>query len=246
MNDESDVEYGSYLRLDQLLTSQTPLTEEHDELQFIIVHQVFELWFRLILHEISAVKKRLGEDDAIGATRSIRRITDIVRIFPQYVSVLETMHPQDFHAFRGALGGASGLQSEQFRLVEMACGLAEEPSYVEFLRNGGHWTEGMEGKVGEETLRTAVERYLERQGITVREAYDRPGDHLGVATLLEACTDLDEAFLTWRFAHVRLAERMIGSGPLGTGGMGAPYLKGTLRYRFFPALWKVREEMMES
>ena len=197
--------YGEYLQIEKLLSCQSPRTDEHDEVQFIVVHQVFELWFKLVLHEIEAALDALGRGAVGPGARSIRRITEIARIFPHYIGVLETMRPQDFHRFRTVLEGASGLQSEQFREIEVLSGMAEEPSYVEFLRSSGHMTARIERRLGERNLRAAVQSLLDRERITLDAIYAEPERHAGIHDLLEASLDYDEVFLTWRFAHVRLA-----------------------------------------
>lgn len=236
--------YGEYLRLSSLLSSQSPRTDEHDELQFIITHQVFELWFRLILHEIDGALSRLEAGHVRGATRSLGRITEVVRFFPGYVRLLETMRPSDFHRFRGELGSASGLQSDQFRQVELSSGLAEEPSFVEFVRGRGLWTDEMERRLKGNNLRRATRGVIE--GVALEEIHARPDDHAEVHAYLEACTDYDESFLSYRFAHLQMVQRVIGGGAVGTGGMGAPYLQGTLKHRFFPDLWKVRDRITKA
>ncbi|MCZ6602503.1 MAG: tryptophan 2,3-dioxygenase family protein [Planctomycetota bacterium] len=238
--------YGDYLKLSQLLSSQSPITDEHDEMQFIVVHQVFELWFSLILFEIKAIFSSLEQGEVRSATRTLKRIDKITAIFPHYLQVLGTMRPQDFHLFRGALEGASGLQSEQFREVELVSGLGEESAYVEGLRKSGHWTEKLKKRVQDDSLRLATRRLIEKEGVSLEEIYAHPDDHEETHDFLEACLDYDERMQEWRSAHLRLAERMIGSGALGTGGMGAPYLRGTLRFRFFPDLWKVRDQVTVS
>ena len=235
--------YSAYLQLEKLLQAQAPKTDEHDELQFIVVHQVFELWFKLALHELGAVFTGVDADDLPAATRALRRINTIVRVFPHYVEILETMSPQDFHKFRTALEGASGLQSEQFRELELLSGLAEEASYLEFLKGSPHWTPTLERRLGGDNLRAALRRLLERRGVTLEAVYGDTAAHADLHTLLETCMDYDESLLAWRFSHVQLAERMIGSGALGTGGMGARYLRGTLRYRMFPDLWQLRDKL---
>ena len=235
--------YGEYLRLPTLLSSQAPRTGEHDELQFIVVHQVFELWFRLILHEIDAALSRLEARKIRGAARSVDRITRIVRAFPAHVGLLETMRPTDFHRFREALGSSSGLQSEQFREVELASGLGEDPSFLSFLRARGLWTEVQEKRLQMGNLRRGVGRLLEETGASPDEVYARPEEHPDLLGLLEGCLDYDEAFLAYRFAHLQMVERVIGGGAVGTGGMGAPYLRQTLERRFFPELWKSRDRL---
>src|SRR6266516_5202105 len=129
-----DLTYKGYLKLDELLKLQQPLAipECHDETLFIIVHQVFELWFRLVLHEIDKIFELLDADDVIESERLIRRLTSIVRLFIPKLSVLETMLPSDFIQFRDRLRPASGFQSVQFREIEFACGLKDRSDYVMF------------------------------------------------------------------------------------------------------------------
>ena len=242
----SEMTYSDYLRLPNLLSSQVPQTKVHDELQFIIVHQVFELWFRLLIGEIDETLSRLEAGRVGDATRLMGRMVRIVRTFPEYIEILETMRPQDFHRFRTALGTASGLQSEQFRMVEISSGLAEDPSYLEFARGHGLWTDTMEKRLEMPNLRQETRRLVEPSGASLDDVYARPEDHREVHAFLEACLEYDEAFLKYRFIHSVMAERMIGGGARGTGGMGAPYLLSTTRYRFFPSLWEVRDRITVS
>src|SRR5438445_3429730 len=132
----ADLDYKGYLKLDELLSLQRPLADpaNHDETLFIIVHQVFELWFRLMLHEIDKIQELLDHDDVLESDRLIRRLTSIVRLFIPKLSVLETMIPSDFVQFRDRLRPASGFQSVQFREIEFACGLKDR-KYIGIFKN---------------------------------------------------------------------------------------------------------------
>ena len=247
--------YGSYLRIDELLALQRPLSEpaHHDELLFIIIHQVYELWFRQMLHEIEAAIGSLGGDDLLHAQKHFRRIHAIQRLLEEQVDVLETMTPQDFNAFRDRLNPASGFQSAQFREIEFLCG-AQKTSYLSFLEPTSEERERLERRLQEPTLYDALKGVLGRRGFAtassgelvasykqIYEEADRGNYDLYL--LLEDFIEFDERFILWRGRHVRMVERMIGMKP-GTGGsLGVNYLEKTLSKKFFPELWAVRTEL---
>lgn len=262
-----DLDYKSYLRLEELLSLQCPLAnpECHDETLFIVVHQVFELWFRLILHEIDRVFALLDHDDVLESARIMRRLTAIVRLFIPKLSVLETMIPSDFIQFRDLLKPASGFQSFQFREIEFASGLKDR-KYIGMFRDDPHATEQLEKRFAEPSLWDRFVALLRRRGFDVPDEaaqqkaivsiYRKEGDH-DLRMLCEAMIEYDEMFSLWREHHVRMAQRMIGSkpgtgqrlvestygkaGPMGT--MGVEYLAQTLTKKFFPLLWTSRTEM---
>ncbi len=262
-----DLTYKGYLHLDELLNLQRPLAkpECHDETLFIIVHQVFELWFRLILHEIDKLFDLLENDDVLESERLIRRLTSIVRLFIPKLSVLETMIPSDFIQFRNLLRPASGFQSVQFREIEFASGLKDK-KYIGMFRDDSEATARLEKRLAEPAIWDHFVRLLKRRGCQVDdeaslkngivEIYRRGGAH-DLRMLCEAMIEYDEMFSLWREHHVRMAQRMIGSkagtgqqlveeaygtaGPMGT--MGVEYLAQTLSKKFFPLLWAARTEM---
>jgi len=261
-----DLDYKGYLKLEELLKLQQPLAQpaSHDETLFIIVHQVFELWFRLVLHEIDKIFELLDSDDVIEAERLIRRLTSIVRLFVPKLSVLETMLPSDFIQFRDRLRPASGFQSVQFREIEFASGLKER-RYIGMFKEDPDATARLEKRFAEPTFWDHFIGLLRRQGYKVEDealqrqaivAIYRNGSH-SLRVLCEAMIEYDEMFSLWREHHIRMVQRMIGSkagtgqaivestygkaSPMGT--IGVNYLIQTLMKKFFPVLWAARTEM---
>lgn len=243
--------YGSYLRIDELLSLQTPQSDppHHDEFLFIVIHQVYELWFRQMLHEIAAAIRHLNADEVLKVGKNFRRIHAIQRVLEMQVDVLETMTPQDFNAFRDRLNPASGFQSAQFREIEYASG-AQKSGYRRFLEPTPAEHDRLERRLSEPTLYDALKGVLARGGFAVEPSdalvqsfktiYDHNEHHYDLYMLLEDFIEFDERFLLWRARHVRMVERMIGMKP-GTGGsLGVPYLQKTLDRKFFPELWEVR------
>jgi len=254
MKTDPALTYGSYLRIDELLSLQREQSDppHHDELLFIIIHQVYELWFRQLLHEIEAAMRNLGADDLLRAGKQFRRIHAIQRLLEQQVDVLETMTPQEFNAFRSGLNPASGFQSAQFREIEFLCGSAKT-SYLRFLEPTSAERARLERRLNEPTLYDRLKALLERRGFAVatpaeliasfQTIYEHEEQHYGLYLLLEDFIEFDERMLLWRGRHVRMVERMIGM-KMGTGGsLGVPYLQTTLDKRFFPELWAVRTEL---
>jgi tryptophan 2,3-dioxygenase len=244
--------YGSYLRLDELLACQRPATAEHDEMLFVVIHQVYELWFKQILHEADLLQRRLEDGNGSGALHTARRIAKILKTIVGQLDVLETMTPKQFSSFRPELGTASGFQSNQFRVIEARLGRRDfaEPIDDPQLREAMH----------ARTVYDSLLRYFARSGWDVaREALDRDpsepwkGDDTIQALLrevysaegeqaevCEALVDIDEGIQEWRYRHVMMVVRIIGA-KMGTGGSaGADYLRSTLFRPAFPDLWEVR------
>lgn len=255
--------YGSYLRLPQLLDAQHLESDPpaHDELLFITIHQVYELWFQQLLHEATAARDAMlattgssGEGDRLWwALHLLTRVHVIERVLVQQVDVLETMTPQDFLEFRQRLAPASGFQSVQFRELEFLSG-AKDTSYVDRFR----------GLTDDERVRLA--RRLEEPSLwdgflavlaahglphgsddevsdSVRTAAHDRASYAVVWQLAEALLQHDELAASWRARHVVMVERMIG-GKSGTGGSsGAGYLRSRLEMRYFPLLWGVRSDL---
>jgi tryptophan 2,3-dioxygenase len=233
------LDYGSYLRVPELLSLQETLTSEHDELLFIVTHQVYELWFKQLLAELEFARAAIDADDLDLARHHFRRIHTVESLLVAQVDVLETMTPQDFARFRSELFPASGFQSVQFREIEFLSGL-KDPEYLARLDATDDERVRLERRLTEPTLWDAFTALLERRGgPTLEDVFRRP-DLRGVFDLGEALLDHDEAFVLWRSRHVLMVERQIGSKP-GTGGStGASYLRSTLAKRFYPELWAVR------
>jgi tryptophan 2,3-dioxygenase len=244
--------YGSYLRIPELLALQQRLSDppHHDELLFIVIHQVYELWFKQLLHELDAAVGFLERDDLLRVAKAFRRIHAIQRVLEQQVDILETMTPQEFNAFRTGLNPASGFQSAQFRQIEFRCGLHGNADALRHLELTPPERAELDRRLHEPTLPDVLHALLARRGFAVdshdalltslRTIYEHEEQHYALYLLLEDLIEFDERFLLWRGRHVRMVERMIGMKP-GTGGtLGAAYLQTTLTQRFFPELWEVR------
>ena len=261
--------YGSYLRLEQLLASQQLESEPaaHDELLFITIHQVYELWFKQLLHEATAARDAMmstgtnadstgantGDNRVWWAQHLLQRMHVIERVLVQQVDVLETMTPQDFLEFRQTLAPASGFQSVQFRELEFLSG-AKDPSFVERFKGlTPVEKERLRTRLAEPTLWDAFLHVLESRGLPVaddaevtdsvrRTAHDR-SRYADVWALAEALLQHDELAAAWRARHVVMVERMIGT-KTGTGGSsGADYLRSRLDLRYFPLLWELRSHL---
>jgi tryptophan 2,3-dioxygenase len=242
-SDDEPLSYGTYLRLDELLSLQRPRsTPEHpDELLFIVVHQASELWFKVILHELEALVQRMEASDVLGAIFAVRRLNALVRIVTDQLSALDTLPPQRFAQFRGYLGTSSGSQSAQFRAIEAASGLRDQHFLHTISEHGEppavvqHWLE-------RPTLQALFDRLLRERGRTLEEVYAAP-EPSELLMLAEELLQYEQGFARWRFLHVQLVERIIGPGTTGTGGtLGARYLARTVSQRFFPELWAVRSK----
>ncbi len=243
--------YGSYLRVDELLSLQRPLSqpEHHDEMLFIIIHQVYELWFKQLLHELDATIAALDRDDLLRVSKCFRRVHTIQRLLEQQIDVLETMTPHEFNQFRDHLNPASGFQSVQFREMEFLCGVRRVDTLAHIQMDDKQRAR-LQARLEGPSLYDRVKALLVRRGYAVepssalveslRSIYADAEKHYDLYLLLEDLIEFDERFLLWRGRHVRMVERMIGQR-MGTGGSaGAQYLQGTLVHRFFPELWEVR------
>ncbi len=235
--------YDSYLHLGELLALQQRLTRTHDELLFIVIHQVYELWFKVLLHELGAARDRIQADALVQARHHLRRVRVIERLLVEQIDVLETMAPQEFLAFRSELAPASGFQSAQFREIEFLSGL-KDPSYLSQVEVQHEERRRLERRLVEPTLWDAFCGAQSRRGAPpLAEIYRRRNDHPDLFDLAEALLDHDEAFSLWRSRHIQMVERQIGHKP-GTGGSaGVDYLRSTLGKRFFPPLWEVRSHL---
>ncbi len=247
--------YGSYLRLPQLLDAQRLESDPpaHDELLFITIHQVYELWFKQLLHEVTAVRDAMSEGRLWWAQHLLQRVHVIERVLVQQVDVLETMTPQDFLEFRQRLAPASGFQSVQFRELEFLSG-AQDPSYVDRFRGlTEEEAARLDRRLAEPTLWDAFVEVLAAEGLPAGDdaevsaslrtaAHDR-SSHAAVWALAEALLQHDELAAGWRARHVVMVERMIGSKS-GTGGSsGSSYLRSRLSLKYFPLLWDLRSEL---
>jgi tryptophan 2,3-dioxygenase len=235
--------YGSYLKVPELLGLQQGLSSEHDELLFIVAHQVYELWFKVILFELEAARDRIAADDIFFARHHLTRVHVIEKLLVEQIEVLETMSPQDFLAFRSQLAPASGFQSVQFREIEFLSGL-KEPKYLARIEATPEETQRLRRRLDEPSVDDAFRGLVEGRGSPSLLEIFRDREHHGdLFDLCEALLDHDEAFAHWRARHVLMVERQIGS-KTGTGGStGAQYLRTTLGKRFYPELWEVRSQL---
>ena len=253
--------YGSYLKIDELLSLQQPRSEgpEHDELLFIIIHQVYELWFKELLHEFDHVARLLTGDEPHRAQHTLKRILTILKVMVAQLDILETMTPVELLSFRARLEAASGFQSDQFRQIEFVLGAKSEAAIGRF-PEPSRARDALTRRYQSPTLWDAFLHYLSREGYRVPAEYlsrdvtapaePSPGIQeilIDVyrrdpknAELCERLVDLDEGLQEWRYRHVKMVERTIGM-TRGTGGSsGAAYLAGTLGKPLFPDLWDIR------
>lgn len=258
------VTYSSYLKLDELLRLQQPLSRgpEHDELLFIVIHQVYELWFKQLLHELDYLSARLIEGDTPRAQHTFKRILTVLKVLVSQIDVLETMTPLEFLSFRDRLESGSGFQSRQFRELEMVLGHKRRTAVEHY---PGETTDRatLEQRFTAPTLWDAFLRYLARLGHDVPDAalerdvrqpveastavqavllHVYRHDDTGAA-VCERLVDLDEGVQEWRYRHVKMVQRTIGT-KRGTGGSaGAEYLLTTLNQPAFPDLWAIRTSL---
>ena len=236
--------YGEVLRLDELLTWQTPFSSNlHDEVFFIAVHQIHELWFRVVLHELEAAREHIDDDAIPRALYSLRRVHAIERVLVEQVDTLETISPGSFRHMRSVLGASSGFQSAQFREIEFLSGL-KDPSYLDAVEVTATERRRLERRLDEPTLWDAFMALLDRRGMPdLLTLLRQDAVYNEVHALAEALLDHDEGFCLWRSRHVRMVERMIGYKH-GTGGSsGVSYLQATTEKRFYPPLWELRTEL---
>jgi tryptophan 2,3-dioxygenase len=256
----------------QHLLSDPP---QHDEMLFIVIHQVYELWFKELLHELDTIIERLNADQPLAAHRLVRRCIEIERVLVDQIGVLETMMPTDFLAFRDHLMPASGFQSFQFREIEYVSGLKD----ARFLKNYDPSSDEhakLEARLSQPSLADAFYAMLRRRGFNLPEVSTASGSersanieqaqqaayqqriselkrvyqdsekHYELFLLTESLIEYDEMFSMWRLRHVKMVERMIGS-KTGTGGSeGAAYLKKTVERTFFPELWELRSYLSKK
>jgi tryptophan 2,3-dioxygenase len=267
MNDarrDAAVTYGSYLHVDELLRLQEPRSPgpEHDEMLFIVIHQVYELWFKQLLHELDRVTQLLADRDTHRTQHTLKRILTILKVMVAQLDILETMTPLEFLSFRARLEAASGFQSDQFRQLEFALGAKSDRAIARFAE-GTRARVALEKRYREPTLWDAFLHYLAREGYaipssaltrdvtaTAEPSTDVQNVLVTVyrtdaknAELCERLVDLDEGVQEWRYRHVKMVERTIGTRS-GTGGSsGAEYLKNTVGRPLFPDLWEIRAHL---
>ena len=248
------ITYADYLKLDELLGAQQPLSGLHDEMLFIVIHQTKELWMKQMLHEVELAVSLVEADHFAEAYKALARISRIQSVMTLSWDVLSTLTPVDYLAFRGVLGTSSGFQSAQFREFEFRLGL-KNPEYLQYHAQGGEDRRRLELALEQPSLRDASLGALERAGFDLG---DRSVEAIAAAwlqvyrdserwfdlyQLAEKLVDLDDAMAAWRHKHVLTVERIIGN-KTGTGGSaGASYLRSTLDKRIFPELWALRTDL---
>jgi tryptophan 2,3-dioxygenase len=253
--------YASYLKIDELLSLQQPRSDgpEHDEMLFIIIHQVYELWFKELLHEFDRVAALLTADESHRAQHTLKRALTILKVMVAQLDILETMTPLEFLSFRARLEAASGFQSDQFRQLEFLLGAKTQAAIARF-PEGSRAREALLKRYDAPTVWDAFVHYLAREG------YPVPATHLSRnvtaavepsedmqrilidvyrrdpknAELCERLVDLDEGLQEWRYRHVKMVERTIGMKRGSGGSAGAPYLATTVGRPLFPDLWEIR------
>jgi tryptophan 2,3-dioxygenase len=264
MNQGEPLTYTSYLHLDTLLSLQQPRStpEEHDELLFIVVHQTYELWFKLLLHEFAKICEDFKEDRLFGAVATFKRVRTIMKLLVEQVDVVETLTPMSFSSFRDRLDTASGFQSTQFRELEFVLGY-KRGAMLQYQTPGTAAYGRLVQRLNEASVVDCFYYFLEHHGVTIppelraRErtlpaipnAIVEEGilrlyktePHMEI--LFELMTDFDEGFQEWRYRHIKLVERTIGTKH-GTGGsLGVEFLKKSLFHPLFADLWAIRHRL---
>jgi tryptophan 2,3-dioxygenase len=256
--------YSSYLRLDELLGLQTLASDpaEHDEMLFIIIHQVYELWFKQVLHECELLQASLEANDRPTAFAALKRILTIFKTLVSQVDILETMTPVSFSSFRSRLDSASGFQSAQFRELEFVLGHRREAGMAH-IPEGSEERRRLEEHLTRPSIYASFLRFLQKNGHDIPEdvlardpslpvvedervrevLIDIYRNHPGDRDVCERLVDLDEGLQEWRYRHVKMVQRTIGV-KMGTGGSpGAAYLQSTLFKSLFPDLWSIRASL---
>jgi tryptophan 2,3-dioxygenase len=264
MENNKPLTYISYLRLEELLKLQQPRSAgpEHDEMLFIVIHQVYELWFKQVLHELRHLRHQFEHGEGAGALATLRRVLTILKTLVAQVDVIETMTPMSFNSFRARLEAASGFQSHQFRELEFLLG-HKRAEVVQRHAEGGAVRATLAALLAEPSVFDAFLYYLSQHGYAVppaamsRDVREPLKASAEVQELLlevyrrndftaqvcERLVDLDEGLQEWRYRHVKMVERTIGA-KVGTGGSaGAAYLRETLFRPLFPDLWEIRSRL---
>jgi tryptophan 2,3-dioxygenase len=258
------VTYGRYLRLNELLGAQSPQTDQHDELLFVILHQTMELWMKQAIHEIGAAQSEVRAGNLVPAYKHLARVSRIQAVMTQTWDILATMTPADYLNFRNLLGTSSGFQSAQFRVLEYKLGIKDD-TFLKFHDDGGADRKTLEAALNAPSLYDDALVQLAKEFEIPRAVLDRPKNtpyepsqavedawltvyrdttkYWSLYQLAEKLIDLDDAFLTWRHKHVLTVERIIGR-KRGTGGTeGVGYLQQTLTRRAFPEIWSLRTKL---
>ncbi len=244
--------YAAYLHLDTLLSAQQPLSDLHDEMLFVIIHQTKELWLKQMLHEVGLAIGLVREDKFAEAYKALSRVSRIQTVMTMSWDVLATLTPVDYSAFRDVLGTSSGFQSAQFREFEFRLGI-KNPAFLEYQEGGSQGRAKLERALAEPSLWEESNAALVRAGLSIEgegaleaawlHIYRNPEEFFGLYQLAEKLVDLDDSLAAWRHKHLLTVERIIGMKK-GTGGSaGAAYLASTLSKRAFPELWSLRTSL---
>jgi tryptophan 2,3-dioxygenase len=259
-----DLTYATYLKLDQLLNLQEPRSqpEEHDELLFIVTHQAYELWFKLQLHELDKIKNDFRSNHLYGAISTFKRIRTIMKVMVEQIDILETLTPMSFNSFRARLEHASGFQSSQFREFEFVLGY-KRTDMLKYQQTTTPAYEQLLKRLHEPSVIDCFYDFLEQHGVSIpaelrhrdRSLPAIPNETVeegilrlyktqpDMEILFELMTDFDEGFQEWRYRHIKLVERTIGSKK-GTGGsLGVEFLKKSLFHPVFADLWALRHKL---
>ena len=259
-----ELTYATYLHLGELLRLQQPRSSppEHDEMIFIITHQAYELWFKLQLHELEKIRQDFWNNHLYGAIATFKRVRTIMKVMVEQIDILETLTPMSFNSFRDRLETASGFQSSQFREFEFLLGY-KRADMLRFQQGGTPGYERVARRLREPSVMDAFYVFLEHHGVTIPPALRQRDPTLptepnevveegvlrlyktkpDLEILFELMTDFDEGFQEWRYRHIKLVERSIGS-KRGTGGsLGVEFLKKSLFLPVFPDLWAIRHRL---
>jgi tryptophan 2,3-dioxygenase len=265
MTDPRDMTYGGYLTLDKLLDAQDPVSDHHDELLFIIIHQTKELWLKQIIHELKLALELVRADKLIEVHKNLSRVSRIQAVMTLSWDVLATLTPTDYMTFRHVLGTSSGFQSAQFRQVEYLLGL-KDGAHLKFQEEGSAEHRALAGALAMRSLWDEANAALARAGFSLppevlerdwtrkyepnpavedawAEVYRDTERYWEYYQFAEKLMDIDDSMAVWRHKHVVTVERVIGF-KTGTGGTaGVPYLQKTITKRAFPELWTLRTRL---
>lgn len=259
-----DLTYASYLKLDQLLALQEPRSHpaEHDEMLFIVTHQAYELWFKLQLHELDKIKRDFLDNHLYGAIATFKRVRTIMKVMVEQIDILETLTPMSFNSFRDRLETASGFQSSQFREFESVLGYKRN-DMLKYQQPGTPAFDRLVRRLHEPSIVDCFYVFLKQHGVAIPEELRQrditlpsvPNETVeegvlrlyknqpDLEILFELMTDFDEGFQEWRYRHIKLVERSIGSKK-GTGGsLGVDFLKKSLFHPVFHDLWAIRHKL---
>jgi tryptophan 2,3-dioxygenase len=257
-----ELTYGTYLHVDELLALQRPRSDppEHDEMLFIVVHQAYELWFKLLIHELEKIRDDFCSGRLYPAISTLKRARTIMKVMVEQVDIVETLTPMSFASFRDRLDKASGFQSMQFRELEFLLGY-KRPEMLKYQPAGTPGFARLEARLREPSVVNAFYTFLKQYGVAIPPELEEPtlpaapNDEVAegvlhlyktqpnMEILFELMTDFDEGFQEWRYRHIKLVERSIGS-TRGTGGsLGVEFLKKSLFAPIFPDLWTIRHRL---